>query len=292
MLYQIIYILFPVLLSSSIGFFYARFQKISMEIPNKINLDIFIPILIFYAISEKLPSITTLGYFSLGAVLVVFGSGIILYPFIKFLKIDINSFLPSMMFNNSINLGLPLALFAFGDEAMAMFIALSLVQVIGQFTVAVVMYGGSIKFIDLLKNPVIIATILALFFNYFNLHLPELFLPSVEILSKVAIPLILFSLGVRLADVELKHWKMGLLGAILCPLSGIVMAVVAIWIFDYTQLQKDLLILFAVLPPAVLNAILAEKYNKDSQMVASIVAVGTIFSIVYIPIVLYFLLQS
>jgi predicted permease len=70
------------------------------------------------------------------------------------------------------------------------------------------------------------------------------------------------------------------------------MAVVAIWIFDYTQLQKDLLILFAVLPPAVLNAILAEKYNKDSQMVASIVAVGTIFSIVYIPIVLYFLLQN
>lgn len=290
MFYQLIYILFPVLFSSSLGFLYAKIQKVNMEIPNKINLDIFIPILIFYAISEKLPSISTLGYFSLGAVIVVLGSGIILYPIVKILKIDVNSFLPSMMFNNSINLGLPLALFAFGDEAMAMFIALSLVQVIGQFTIAIVMYGGSVNLSQLLKNPVIIATIFALFFNYFDLYLPDLFLPSIEILSKVAIPLILFSLGVRLANVEFKHWKIGLLGAILCPISGLIMALVAIYLFDYTSLQKNLIILFSILPPAVLNAILAEKFNKDSQMVASIVAVGTLFSIIYIPIVLYFLL--
>lgn len=94
MLYQIINILFPVLLASSIGYVYGKFQKLDMEIPNKINLDIFIPILIFYAISEKLPSITVLGYFSLGAVLVVFGSGIILYPFLKFLDINIRAFYP------------------------------------------------------------------------------------------------------------------------------------------------------------------------------------------------------
>jgi len=290
MVFQIFNILFPVLFISLLGFIYGKFQNINMDITNKINLDVFIPILIFYAISEKLPSITMLGYFSLGAVLVVFGSGVILYPLVKLLKIDVNSFLPSMMFNNSINLGLPLALFAFQEEAMAMFIALSLVQVIGQFTVAVVMYGGSLNLFNLLKNPVVIATIFGLVFNYFEFHLPTLLLPSIEMLSKVAIPLILFSLGVRLTNVELKHWKIGLLGAVLSPVAGLIMAFIAIWIFDYSQLQKSLLILFAVLPPAVLNAILAEKYKKSSQMVASIVAVGTLFSIIYIPIVLYFLL--
>lgn len=175
MIYQVLNILFPVLLTSSIGFFYAKFQKISMEIPNKINLDVFIPVLIFYAISEKLPSIKVLGYFSIGAIIVVLGSGLILYPFMKYFGFNSKSFLPTMMFNNSINLGLPLALFAFGEEAMAMFIALSLVQVIGQFTIAVYMYGGNIKIIDLFKNPVIIATIFGLYFNYFDLHLPKLF---------------------------------------------------------------------------------------------------------------------
>ncbi|WP_321312178.1 AEC family transporter [Halarcobacter sp.] len=292
MIYQILNILMPVILASSIGYAYAKYKKISMDIPNKINLDIFIPILIFYAISEKLPSIKVLGYFSIGAVIVVLGSGLILYPFLKYLNVNIKAFLPTMMFNNSINLGLPLSLFAFGQEAMAMFIALSLVQVIGQFTIAVYMYGGNIKVLELFKNPVIIATIFGLCFNYFDLHLPTLFLPSVEIISQVAIPLILFSLGVRLSTVSFKNLKVGLIGAVLCPLSGLIMAFFAMTIFEYTPLQINLLILFSILPPAVLNAILAEKYNHDSSMVASVVAVGTLASIIYIPVVLYFLLQN
>ena len=95
-----------------------------MEMTNKINLEIFIPVLIFYSISEKLPSITSIGYFSLGGMVVVLGSGAILYPLVKILGINARSFLPPMMFNNSINLGFPLALLAFGEDALVMFISL------------------------------------------------------------------------------------------------------------------------------------------------------------------------
>ncbi len=289
MILKILEIIFPVLIIALIGYFYAKKEKISMEIPNKINLDIFIPILVFYSISEKLPSITMLGTFSLGAVIVVLGSGVILYPISKLLKISPRTFLPSMMFNNSINLGLPLALFAFGQEAMALFIALSLVQIIGQFTIAVVMYGGVAKPFDLLKNPVILATLFGLSFNYFNIHLPELLLVPLEMMAQVSIPLVLFALGVRLAFIEFSHWKIGIIGAILCPLSGILMALLAISIFDYTPLQVSLIVLFGALPPAVVNSLMAEKYGHDSSVVASIVALGNIFSLVIIPIVLYFL---
>lgn len=290
MILQILQIISPILLISFIGFLYAKKEKINMETANKINLDIFIPILIFYALSEKLPSIKLLGTFSIGAVIVVFGSGIILYPLIRYLKINIKTFLPAMMFTNSVNLGLPLALFAFGEEAMAMFIALSLVQIIGQFTVGTMMYGGESKVIKLLKNPVIIATIFGLLFNFFNMNLPSMILPAVKMMSSVAIPLVIFALGVRLTHIELKFWKIGLLGAILAPLSGILMAFLAIYIFDYTKLQTSLIILFGALPPAVLNAIMAEKYKNDSIVVASVVALGTLFSIIIIPITLYFLI--
>lgn len=290
MIFKILEIIFPVLIIAFLGYFYAKKEKVSMEIPNKINLDVFIPILIFYAISEKLPSITTLTSFSFGAVIVVLGSGLILYPFTKFLKVNPRTFLPSMMFNNSINLGLPLALFAFGEEAMALFIALSIVQIIGQFTIAIVMYGGEVKLINLFKNPVIIATIFGLFFNYFNFHLPQITQEPLLMLSQVSIPLILFSLGVRLASIKFSHIKIGIIGAILCPLSGILMAFFAIWIFDYTSLQKSLLILFGAMPPAVVNSLMAEKYGYDSASVASIVAIGNIFSLIIIPIVLFYLI--
>lgn len=290
MTYKIIEILFPVFVITIIGIIYAKKVKIDINSINKINLDIFIPFLIFYSISSKLPNISVLGYFSLGAVIIVFGSGLILYPFIKLMKIDINSFLPAMMFNNSINLGLPLALLSFGQEAMALFIALSLVQVIGQFTVAEMMYGGKIDIKAMFKNPVIIATCFGLIFNYFNISFPSTINVTFELLSQVAIPLILFALGVRLSTVKLENIKIGIIGAILCPLSGLIMAFLAIYLFEYSELQQKLLILFGLLPTAVLNAILAEKYNKDSSMVASIVAIGNIFTIIYLPIALYFLL--
>lgn len=289
MILKIFEIIFPVLIIALLGFFYAKKEKISMEIPNKINLDVFIPILVFYAISEKLPPITTLTSFSFGAVIVVLGSGLISYPITKLLKVNPRTFLPSMMFNNSINLGLPLALFAFGEEAMALFIALSIIQIIGQFTIAIIMYGGEVRFINLFKNPVIIGTISGLLFNYYNFHLPQLLQEPLLMLSQVSIPLILFSLGVRLSSIRFSHLRIGIIGAILCPLSGIIMALIAIWIFDYTSLQKNLLILFASMPPAVVNSLMAEKYGHDSSIVASIVAVGNIFSLVVIPIVLYFL---
>jgi len=109
-------------------------------------------------------------------------------------------------------------------------------------------------------------------------------------MSQVSIPLVLFALGVRLIHIELKYWKLGLLGAILAPLSGVIMAIVAINIFDYTQTQEALLIIFGALPPAVLNAIMAEQHNKDAVMVASVVAIGNLFSLISIPVVLYFVL--
>lgn len=290
LLLKIFSIIFPVFFIAFIGYIYAKKENISMDIPNKINMDIFIPIMVFYFISEKLSSIHMLGSFSLGAVLVVFGSGIILYPISKLLNLNPRTFLPSMMFNNSINLGLPLAFFAFGEEGMALAIALSLVQVIGQFTVAVAMYGGKFDLLSLFKNPVIFATIIGLFFNYFDIHLPNDLLTPIEMISQVAIPLVLFALGVRLTNIELRDWKIGVLGALLCPLSGILMALLAIYIFDYTTLQASLIILFGALPPAVINSIMAEKYNYDAITVASIVAIGNIASLLVIPIVLYFLL--
>ena len=253
-------------------------------------MDIFLPILVFYSISEKLPSITVLGTFSIGAVIVIIGSGIILYPVTKILKVNPRSFLPPMMLGNSVNLGLPLTLFAFGEEAMAMMITLALVQIIGQFTIGIMMYGGEAKAINLLKNPVILSMIAGLLFNYFNLHLPSILLTPTHMLSQVSVPLVIFALGVKLAFVDFSYWKIGLIGAILCPLSGILIALGVIAVFDYTPMQISLLILFSALPPAAMNAIMAEYYGHDSGLVTSIVAVGTVFSIISIPIVLYFLL--
>ena len=51
--------------------------------------------------------------------------------------------------------------------------------------------------------------------------------------------------------------------------------------------MKGVLLLYAALPPAVMNYIFAERYNQDPGLVSAIVVVGNIASIVFIPLALY-----
>ena len=48
--------------------------------------------------------------------------------------------------------------------------------------------------------------------------------------------------------------------------------------------QTGLLILFGCLPPAVLNFMVAEQFKCEPAKVASIVLVGNVMSIVFVPI--------
>jgi len=113
---------------------------------------------------------------------------------------------------------------------------------------------------------------------------------ALDLLGEVAIPLMLFSLGVRMTSVDLRDWRIGLVGAVVCPLTGIALALPAAELFDLQGVQYAQLMVFGALPPAVLNFMLAEKFNESPQAVASIVLLGNLASVVTIPAVLVFVL--
>ena len=106
----------------------------------------------------------------------------------------------------------------------------------------------------------------------------------------VPIPLMLFSLGVRMLSIDLSNWRSGVIGAVLCPLSGVLMALAAQQVLQLEQTQFHFLLLFGALPPALLNYLVAERYNQEPQQVASIVLLSNIASLVIIPLTLAFIL--
>ena len=112
----------------------------------------------------------------------------------------------------------------------------------------------------------------------------------IDLLGQAAIPLLLFTLGTRLISVNLGDWRLGVLGSILCPLSGLAMALILVQFFDFETLHYQQLILFSVLPPAVLNHVMAEKYQQQPKTVASIVMIGNIGSLFVLPMALYYVL--
>ena len=55
-------------------------------------------------------------------------------------------------------------------------------------------------------------------------------------------------------------------------------------ILGLDEAQRGLLILFGCLPPAVLNFMVAEHYDQEPGKVASIVLIGNLMSVLFVPL--------
>jgi malate permease and related proteins len=62
------------------------------------------------------------------------------------------------------------------------------------------------------------------------------------------------------------------------------MAAVLSPVLGLDDAQLGLLILFGCLPPAVLNFMVAEQFRQEPGKVASIVLIGNLLSIVFVPL--------
>ncbi len=287
-MYQVLLVVVPVFFVALAGYFYGRWITTHIGEVNRINLDLFVPALLIYVLSEKLGKTSGALEMLLAGSVVVAGSGLLAWPASRLLRMDFKTLAPPLMFNNSANLGFPLAVFAFGESILPYAVVLFLVQAISMFTFGFMIYERRFSPMELLRNPIIIAMTVGLVLYGFDLHLPEMLLPGLQLLSEVAIPLTLVTLGIKLAEADWSHWRDGLAGALLRPLTGIPFGFLAIWLIPMEDRLKPLVLLFAVLPPAVLNALLATRYRQEPEKVAAMVMVGNLITVAYMPLVFYF----
>ena len=123
-----------------------------------------------------------------------------------------------------------------------------------------------------------------------RIEIPDALAIPIEMIGQVSIPLMLFALGVRLIHIDWRGWRIGVVGAILCPISGILIALVIGAVLSLDKAQYAMLVVFGALPPAVLNYMLAERFDQEPEQVASIVMIGNLASMAVIPAVLVFVL--
>ena len=290
MIYQIFGIIFPVVAIVLVGYFYATKFQPNMETANTINMNIFLPALMFSVLSKESFEIQNYQLLATSGVIVILGSGILAWIVAKALSINIKTFVPPMMFNNTGNIGLPLAVLAFGEIALGAAVVLFAIEMLLHFTFGAYILSKNTNFMSIFGSPILIATLAGLSVNIIDF---ELWLPitqMIDLLGQAAIPLLLFTLGTRLIGINFGDWKLGVLGAILCPLSGLIVMLAIIQFVKLEHLHYQQLILFAVLPPAVLNHMMAEKYHQQPETVASIVMIGNVGSLMALPIALYFVL--
>jgi hypothetical protein len=189
-----------------------------------------------------------------------------------------------MMFNNCGNMGLPLAVLAFGRSGLAAMVLMVVASTLLQFTLGSRIVSRHAEWKALATSPMIIASALGLLFAGLSWKVPEALMPGLKMLGDATLPMMLFALGARLIDLSRHGWQLGVLGAVVCPLTGFAGAYLAQWLLRLPAEQFAQLMLFASLPPAVLNYLLAERYSQEPERVASLVLIGNAFAVVFVPL--------
>jgi predicted permease len=292
MIQQVFSVVAPLFIIAAVGYFYGSRVRPEMRITNQLVMDVFMPALIFHVMIQD--NFYPLQYINLvgAGIMLMLLSGLAAFALSKMVGFSWRAFTPPAMFSNWANLGLPLYVFALGDEALGAGVMLVVAGNLLCFTIGTYIYSGKLSGFEVLRTPIIIAVLLGGVINALDLSLPSTIDLSIEMLGRVAIPLMLFSLGVRLTRVSWNDSTPGLVMAAFCPVVGISLAVVICQIVPMNTLHQSVLILFGALPPAVINFMLAEQYNRDPEAVASMVLIGNIASVITLPLALLLVLSG
>lgn len=290
MFLRIVGIVFPVFAVIAAGWGYARYRRerggLDMGFANQLNMEIFVPALVFAALAAKSFDLAQNARLALGALAVTLGSGLLAWGLARLLGEEPKTFVPPLMFVNAANMGLPLMVLAFGEAALPAAVVLFFVENTLHYTLGTWLLDHRARLWNLWRVPVIFAAIAALATNWTGVELwPPLYM-AIKLLGDVAVPLLLFSLGVRLAVSTFSDLRVGLIGAVACPLIGMLLAWGCVFIFGLTGRDAAMLLVFGALPPAVLNFVFAERYRQEPAKVASIVMLGNLAALVFVPIAL------
>lgn len=291
MVERIVAIVFPVFAIAIGGWLYGRRHKPDMAFANQLNMDVFVPALVFAALADKSFDLAANQMLAWVAFLQIAASGVIGWALARMLRVDARTFVPPMMFNNTGNLGLPLTVLAFGDQALGLIVVIFMVTNLLHFSFGAWLLDHRVKWWTLWRIPVVAASIAGLAVSLLQVPIWAPLKLAIKMLGDVSVPLLLFSLGVRVADSALSDLRIGLIGALARPLMGLAICAVLVWLFDIQGTARALVLLYGALPPAVLNFVFAERYNQEPSRVASIVMVGNIVAVAIIPVVLAVVLQ-
>ena len=292
MLIRILDVMIPVIAVAGLGYLYSLRYRTDLAAVNAISVNVFLPALVFSVMSSQDFDLARYPGLAMAAAAVFFGSGLIAWPVAIVLKYDIRTFLPPMMFNNCGNLGLPLALLAFGDAGLAPAIVLLIVTNLLYFSFGIYIVDRQVHWRSVLFSPPILASVAGLVVSLSEFSVPVMIATPIAMLGDALIPVMLFALGIRLVDVKLSDWKIGLVGAVLCPLTALMMALAIQPLLQLPDEQFRQLLLYCALPPAVLVYLVAEQYQQEPQKVAALVGFGNIAAIVIVPTMLPFILPA
>ena len=279
----------PVFLLALIGFAWTRRGwKYDVEFVTRLSMTLSIPCLIFMALvrSDVDPRLLRDTVLATLATYTVVGA--VFWTLARGLDLDLATYWAPLTFGNTGNIGLPIALFAFGQAGFDFAVVIFAVMAILSFTFGVWVVAGGGNPVTAVREPLVWGTVLGSIFLLFGWGVPDWLGASLDLVGQMAIPLMLLTLGVAIA--RLRPRDLGrALWLCLVKIAVCVAVPVAVGrLFGLPQLALAVLVLQVATPVAVTSYMLAAKYDARPDEVAGLVVVSTLVSVAAIPLILAF----
>ncbi len=288
---ELVSILAPVFLTALVGFVWAK-RKLPFDhafVTQSVSY-LGTPCLVFYALSQAEVDAASMGVVAGGMALCVLAFTAIGYVGLKLLGLPIRVHLPSLTTPNTGNIGLPVALFAFGQEGLAYAIAIMAALILVCFTLNIWIASGRASPMESLKQPMIWAAILGGVVMAGDIDTPRWLDNTTNLIGGLSIPLMLLALGSSMADLKVEHIKRSFgLGVWRIAMGFGVGWLVAFWL-QLEGAAAGVLILQASMPAAVFAFLFAQLYDQRPAEVAGTIVVSTVISVVTLPLILVFVL--
>lgn len=291
MLASIAEIILPIFIIAAVGLVYGRRVNPDLAGANKLAVDIALPVLIFTSLSNKAFHPLEALRFSLGAVALIGLAGLFTLAARRWMTSDWRAILPCVMFVNVGPVGLPLMALAYGSEGMTAAIVLLVLSNLLHFTVGASLMSGRIDWRMVWANPLVWSSLAGLLAGHWHWQAPTWLQTPMTMVGQLLVPLMLLSLGVRLSLSRLEDARVGFKVALLGTALRLALALALVELLGLDGVYRGGLVLLACLPSAVFNFLLADRYNRAPQEVASIVMAGHLASLLVLPLGLWLALR-
>lgn len=287
----VVEIVAPVFLLAGVGFIWV---KLGFEYRNqfvtRIAVNLAMPCLIFVSLMQTTIKPSALVTLSLATIAVYATIAVTSWLFVKFTGLKKRTYLAPFLIGNTGNLGMPLALFAFGEIGLEYAVIVFAISSIWAFTYGIYLVSGHSSLIKAIREPLVAASLMGALFSWQGWETPLFLTNTLTLIGQMAIPLMLITLGVAIARLH-----PGSIGrAVWIALAKLVLCFSIAWLvgglFDLSNVAFGVLVLQISTPVAVTAYLLADKYDAEPEAVAALVMVSTLMSVAALPAILALML--
>ena len=223
-------------------------------------------------------------------ILVTLGVAAVSAALIAVLGLPQRSFLPALTLGNTGNLGLPLCLFAFGEEGLGLAVAIYVTNSLLQFTFVPLLHTRVSMLRTVFGTPMLYGAAAGLAVLLSGVRVPIWLATTLESIGALLIPLMLMALGNTVGGLKTHNLPRAFgLGAARLIISFVV-AVGVSYALGLTGVAQGVLVLQGAMPAAVFSYLFAAQYDRDADDIAGIVLVSTLLGALTLPLLVSYAL--